>query len=73
MTPAMDAFDLAPAADVVEVEVVDAAPAARSATGFARRAVWSFAGQAVSSGSNFLLGVLVLAVAPPAEFATFSL
>ena len=41
--------------------------------GLLQRAVWSFAGQAVSSGSNFLLSVLVLSVAQPDEFAVFSL
>ena len=54
------------------------APTAGSAVGpptagSVRRAAWSFAGQAASSGSNFLLSVLVLSVATAAEFATFSL
>jgi O-antigen/teichoic acid export membrane protein len=41
--------------------------------GFMGRAAWSFAGQAISSGSNFLLSVMVLAVASARDFATFSI
>lgn len=40
--------------------------------GVARRASWALAGQAISSGSNFLLSVMVLAVASAREFATFA-
>jgi O-antigen/teichoic acid export membrane protein len=39
----------------------------------ARRAAWSASSQAISSVSNFLLTISVLAAADPAEFATFSL
>lgn len=39
----------------------------------ASRALWSFLGQTVSSGSNFALSVLVLSVASAAEFAVFAL
>lgn len=38
----------------------------------ARRAVWTFASQALSSGSNFVLTVLVLATVPVGAFAVFS-
>ena len=41
--------------------------------GFARRALWSFGGQLVSSSGNFLVTALVLTVASQDEFATFSL
>lgn len=41
--------------------------------GLVKRAVWSFLGQAVSSGSNFVLSVLVLSVASVSEFAVFAL
>ena len=37
------------------------------------RAVWSVLGQTISSGSNFLLSVLVLSVARASEFATFAI
>lgn len=36
------------------------------------RALWTFAGQGLSSASNFLLTVVVLAVATPGEFGTFA-
>lgn len=39
----------------------------------ARRAAWSFSAQAVSSTSNFILTVSILASANRSEFATFSL
>jgi len=41
--------------------------------GMGARAGWVVASQALSSGSNFLLTAIVLAVAPRDEFATFSL
>ena len=41
--------------------------------GLAGRALWTFGGQFLSSGGNFLLTILVLSVARPAEFAMFSI
>ena len=38
----------------------------------AKRAAWSFSAQAISSTSNFLLTIAILAVADSREFATFS-
>jgi len=37
-----------------------------------RRTIWTFVDQAVSSGSNFILSVLVLSLVPAFEFAVFA-
>ena len=42
-------------------------------TAVAGRALWTFGTQGLSSGSNFVLTAVVLAVAPPRGFAVFSI
>jgi hypothetical protein len=51
---------------------VAAYPAAPGA-GVGRRAAWTLATQALSSGSNFLLTAVVLAAAPPRMFSVFAI
>lgn len=50
-----------------------AEPRATAPVGAFRRALWSFAGQGISSASNFVLSATVLSVASAGEFATFSI
>lgn len=48
-------------------------PVTKRADPLARRASWTFAGQALSSSSNFLVTLWALATVPPRQFAAFSL